>query len=96
MLAKTISHYRTKSKDQEKSIKRLAKLEQLCSDYELKFETMGLKPSISFMECNSVKEDLIAMQQMATASLKPAPATEPIIEQNKTSQNKQQSKFRPK
>ncbi len=93
-LVKSISHYRTKSKENSKLKKEVQKLSQRVEDLELKFDNMGLSPDMPFSQATSLK-DKIALATNPPFFKKDAPATEPIIEENKNQLSKI-VKFRPK
>lgn len=58
-LKNNLSHYRTKAKQSEQVEKDLLKAKQRISDLELKLDTLGLKPDISFLELAKFKAEPI-------------------------------------
>lgn len=79
-LKNNLSHYRTKSKQAEQESKDLLKAKQRISDLELKLDTLGISPDISFLELAKFKaepivhivKELPLNEERATYQAKPA------------------------
>ena len=80
-LKNNLSHYRTKAKQAEQESKDLLKAKQIISDLELKLETLGISPDISFLELAKFKaepiihivKELPLNQERATYQANPSP-----------------------
>jgi len=79
-LTKNLSHYRTKAKSTKELEKEIEKLELTVKDYQLKMETLGIDPKISFIDCekysNTVK-NAIAKKTAFQEGLSSAPLPSP-------------------
>lgn len=59
-LKNNLSHYRTKSKNSEQYKKQLDEANQKIADLELKMETLGLSPKLTFIECEKLSHEVKA------------------------------------